>query len=164
MLNFTEEADADIGFLDFLDAHLWMVAANHEEFNKRISYNYARFDPKDYENVVRYAQPLYESDPNYWHGLLRGLIDGAAAESERYALPLVTTECWSIIDYKDWPLLDWEWVKRSCAVGVEHAASKGRWLAMATSNFCGPQFVGMWRDIEWHRRQTELIKSGVIGI
>jgi hypothetical protein len=33
---------------------------------------------------------------------------------------------------------------------------------MATSNFCGPQFVGMWRDIAWHKRLTDLIKSSSI--
>ena len=47
-------------------------------------------------------------------------------------------------------------------MGVERAAASGRWVAMATSNFCGPQFVGMWRDIDWHRRLTEKIKSAPI--
>jgi hypothetical protein len=30
---------------------------------------------------------------------------------------------------------------------------------MAASNFCGPQFAGMWRDIEWRREMTRIIKS-----
>jgi hypothetical protein len=53
-------------------------------------------------------------------------------------------------------------VKELCAVGVERAASTGQWLAMATSNFCEPQFVGMWRDVGWHQRLTRIIKSAPI--
>jgi hypothetical protein len=64
---------------------------------------------------------------------------------------------WGVVDYKDWPLLDWGWVKELCAVGVETAAATGQWVCLATSNFCGPQFVGMWRDVAWHRAQTERI-------
>ena len=47
-------------------------------------------------------------------------------------------------------------------MGVEHAARQGRWVGLATSNFCGPQFRGMWRDIAWHDRLTKLIKSSSI--
>lgn len=35
-------------------------------------------------------------------------------------------------------------------------------LAISTSNFCGPQFVGMWRDVEWHRRLTDIIHSAPV--
>jgi hypothetical protein len=42
------------------------------------------------------------------------------------------------------------------------AASTGQWLAIASSNFCGPQFVGMWRDKAWHQRLTHTIKSAEI--
>jgi hypothetical protein len=54
-------------------------------------------------------------------------------------------------------MLEWDWLKELCEVGVRAAASKGVWAAIATSNFCAPQFVGMWRDVEWHRRMTDLI-------
>ena len=40
------------------------------------------------------------------------------------------------------------------------AVSTGSWAAIATSNFCGPQFRGMWDDVEWHRRLTGLIHDG----
>ena len=78
-------------------------------------------------------------------------------------MPLITTECWAIVDYKDWPLLKWDWVKDLCAIGARRAASSGRWLAIATSNFCGPQFVGMWRDVAWHQQLTQAIKSAEIS-
>ena len=36
-------------------------------------------------------------------------------------------------------------------------------MAIATSNFCGPQFVGMWRDIEWHKRLTKIIHEAPVA-
>jgi hypothetical protein len=33
------------------------------------------------------------------------------------------------------------------------------WVGVATSNFCGPQFAGMWRDVEWHKHLTSIIRS-----
>ena len=78
-------------------------------------------------------------------------------------MPLITTECWAIVDYKDWPLLKWDWVKDLCALGAGKAAASGQWSAIASSNFCGPQFIGMWRDKEWHRQATKTIKSAVIS-
>lgn len=38
-------------------------------------------------------------------------------------------------------------------------ASTGAWMAIATSDFCGPQFTGMWRDVAWHNELTELVRS-----
>ena len=77
-------------------------------------------------------------------------------------LPLITTECWGIVDFKDWPLLKWDIIKELSELGVKTAASTGQWLAIATSNFAGPQFVGMWRDVEWHQKLNSIIRSSKI--
>ena len=61
------------------------------------------------------------------------------------------------------PLLKWDWVKDLCEIGVETSAATGQWVAIATSNFCEPQFVGMWRDKEWHKRMTTIIKEAKIN-
>jgi len=60
------------------------------------------------------------------------------------------------VDYKDWPLLDWGWVKEMCEFGTIQAAKTGRWTWIATSNFCGPQFAGMWRDVDRRQRLTRI--------
>lgn len=31
------------------------------------------------------------------------------------------------------------------------------WAGIATSNFCAPQFVGMWREKKWHLEMTDTI-------
>ena len=156
---FSDDQIERIRVMDFIEPHIWMVQANDNEFYKRIEYNYERFDPVGYENIVHYAQQVYDSGPEYWKRLLEQHIDAVTEEATKLGLPMITTECWGIVDYKDWPLLDWAWVKEICAHGVRYAASKGSWLAISTSNFCGPQFIGMWRDKEWHQELTKIIKS-----
>lgn len=147
----------DLDHLDLLEPHIWMVQAYGSEFYKTIGYHFNRWDSKGYENLVEHGERLYRSDPKRWQAGLYGLIDDAAAWSERTGKPLITTEGWGIVDYKDWPGLDWDWARETTALGVRHAARTGRWEAICTSNFCGPQFVGMWRDIDWHRELTDII-------
>lgn len=148
---------------DLLDPHVWMAQQNNGEFYKLVGYNYERFDPRGYTNLSLHAENTYRARPQYWQSLLTNDIDHLAAVSRAIHKPLITTECWGVVDYKDWPLLKWDWVKDLCALGATRAAGTGQWLAIATSNFCGPQFVGMWRDVEWHQRLTRLIKSSPIA-
>jgi len=149
--------DQDVSYMEVLEPHVWM--AQSSDFYAQIGYNYERFSSAGYDNVVKYAEQLYKSKPEYWQKLLFKGIDTVADWSISTGKPLITTECWGIVNYKDWPLLNWDWVIELCELGVKRAASKGRWAAIATSNFCGPQFVGMWRDVEWHRRMTSIIHS-----
>ena len=164
--SFTSEFDTwkqqEVSMLDFLELHIWMAQAS--EFNKEIDYNYERFDLKGYEHIVDRAKPLYLSKPEYWKSKLRDRIQLAADWSRASQRPLITTECWALVDYKDWPLLDWDWIKELCETGVRAAAGTGRWAVIATSNFCGPQFIGMWRDVAWHKRLTDLIHSSTVRI
>jgi hypothetical protein len=150
----------DVSMLDFLELHIWMAQASN--FYQQVGYNYERFSLEGYEHLVDRAKPLYESKPDYWKSKLRDQIEWAANWSRVSKRPLITTECWSLVDYKDWPLLEWEWLKELCELGVRTAASTGCWVAMATSNFCGPQFIGMWRDVGWHKRLTEVIHSAPV--
>lgn len=154
---------AGLGDLDLLDQHEWMTQQNGGEFYKLVGYNYERFDPKGYTNLSLKAEETYRARPAYWQSLLTARIDQLARISAQIRMPLVTTECWAIVDYKDWPLLKWDWVKDLCALGAGRAAASGQWLAVATSNFCGPQFVGMWRDVAWHRHLTAAIQSAPIS-
>lgn len=154
--------EQDVSMLDFLELHIWMAQAS--DFYKQVDYNYERFSPVGYEHLVNRAKPLYESKPSYWQQKLKDGIAQAAQWSRTAKKPLITTECWSLVDYKDWPLLEWDWLKELCEIGVRAAAASGRWVAMATSNFCGPQFAGMWRDVPWHKRLTTDIHSARIRL
>ena len=149
----------DISYLDFLEPHIWMVHQNEREFYNAIGYEDSPFGPKAYETLVEKANNKYREDPAHWQQILVEKIQSVAKASKKLGLPLITTECWAIVNYKDWPLLPWNWVKELCEVGVKSAASTGRWTAISTSNFCGPQFKGMWRDVEWHQKMTGIIKG-----
>lgn len=154
--------EQDVSMLDFLELHIWM--AQSSGFNDKIGYHYERFDLKGYENLVQYGRATYEAKPDFWKSKLIERIQLSAEWSRKASLPLITTECWSVVDYKDWPLLPWDWVKDLCQTGVRGAASTGRWVSMATSNFCGPQFAGMWRDASWHQNLTRLIHSSPVRL
>lgn len=151
--------DEDASYLDFLEPHIWMSSG---EFYGKVGYNYETFDPSGYEKVVKFAEKIYRENPAYWRNDLKRKIEYAARCSREKGKLLMTTECWGITDYKDWPGLDWEWVRELCELGTIEAAGTGRWMAIATSNFCGPQFHGMWRDVQWHKKLTDLIKRSKI--
>ena len=155
--------DHDLGFFDLFEHHLWMSQQNDNEFYKEVDYNYERFDLKGYRNLALKAEPAYRARPEHWAGLLRTRVTALAAQAARVHKPLITTECWALVDYKDWPKLEWSWIKDLCKIGAETASDSGRWLGIATSNFCGPQFDGMWRDVRWHREMTAMIRSGPIA-
>jgi len=61
--------------------------------------------------------------PVYRQSRLEEGIRFAAEWSRAASKALTTTECWSIVDYKDWQLLDWDWVKELCEVGFQAAAA-----------------------------------------
>ncbi|ESQ75161.1 cellulase-like family protein [Asticcacaulis sp. AC402] len=151
--------DHDLSEFDLFEHHIWMAPQNGGEFYNIVDYKYGRFDPRGYRNLSLKAEATYREKPAYWQGLLTAKIDRIAAVSKTARKPLAITECWGLVDYKDWPLLKWDWLKELCEIGTVRAASTGQWMAIATSNFCAPQFVGMWRDIEWHQRMTKVIRE-----
>lgn len=154
--------EQDTSFMDLLEPHIWMTQPELSNFDERIGYDLgkASFDPEMYEILARNAEITYKADSTYWKSCLKEGIDLLAEWSRHVDQPLITTEGWALVAYKDWPQLNWDWVKELCAFGVKEASKTGRWIALSTSHFCGPQFVGMWRDLEWHRRLTDLIHEG----
>lgn len=147
----------DVSMLDFMEPHIWMAQA--PGYYETVGYHYERFDPRGYQNLVNNAKRVYIERRDDWDGKLKAQIGLCAEWSRTSGKPLITTECWSLVDYKDWPLLEWDWLKEICELGVRTAAATGRWVAISTSNFNGPQFAGMWRDVAWHRRLTDVIHS-----
>ena len=153
----------DLSYFDLLEHHIWMAQLNDDEFTKAVGYKYERFAPDGYEKLVLNAAMVYNARPQYWRALLKDAIQRLAAAASTARLPLITTECWGLVDYKDWPLLHWDFIKELCELGVQTASATGQWLAIATSNFCGPQFKGMWLDVAWHQRLTSMIKDGPVN-
>lgn len=152
--------DQDVSMLDFLEPHIWMNNPSCSSFNAEIGYS---FRGREFQNFILRARPHYLANKERFDAALTEWIDKAAEWSQQTGKPLVTTEAWAVVNYRDWPMANWDWVMDVCAEGVEQAAATGRWTAICTSNFCGPQYHGMWRDIAWHRRLTDIIKSSPLA-
>ncbi|WP_374946198.1 cellulase-like family protein [Agreia sp.] len=152
----------DVSMLDVLEPHVWLADNDYSDYYKVIGYNYERFSTIGYDNLVRIGRQTYEENREKYDAALFRMIDTVADWSRATGKALYITECWSIVDYKDWPGLEWDWILDITARAVEYAAATGRFVGIATSNFCGPQFVGMWREIEWHQRLTSVIKNSPI--
>jgi hypothetical protein len=147
----------DVTMLDFLEPHIWMSHPVSSTYYADIGYT---FQNRNFQAIVRKGKPYYLENKARFDGILLDWIDKAADWSRRTGKPLLTTEAWALVNFRDWPMLEWDWIMDICAMGVEAASATGRWTGICTSNFCGPQYRGMWRDIAWHRRLTDIIKSG----
>ncbi|MFP5041113.1 cellulase-like family protein [Parasediminibacterium sp. JCM 36343] len=150
-------------YLDFVEQHVWMASLNNGEFNNAVGINWDGFSTGDLKSLAEKAEPLYKSKPEYWNNILTSSIKQLAADTQATKKPLITTECWGVVNYKDYPMLNWEWEKDLCELGVTTAAATGQWVAIGTSNFCGPQFKGMWADVAWHKKLTGIIKNAPIA-
>jgi hypothetical protein len=69
------------------------------------------------------------------------------------------TEGWGPIFWFDHPDLSWDWVKESAEICIDLAKKHEEYKFICTSNFTQPQFSGIWDDIKWHKKMTQLIKS-----
>ena len=160
----SEQFDAwdqlDVSMLDFLEPHIWMAHPDLSSFCPDIGFSWAN---NNFQAIVRKGKPHYLANKDKFDAVLVEWINRAADWSEKTGKPLVTTECWALVNFRDWPMLEWDWLMDICELGVRQAASTGRWTAIATSNFCGPQYRGMWRDIAWHKRMTDIIKSAPLA-
>ena len=105
--------------LDLLELHMWMT--HFSDFYKQVGYNYERFDSIGYDNLALKGEKLYRSDPAHWQAALTKGVEFCAEWSRTAHKPLITTECWSVVDYKDFPLLEWGWIKELCEHGVRTA-------------------------------------------
>lgn len=140
---------------DFIDAHLWITSGNplENEFMLRLADNRPDVREGDLALMSGAARDLYYVNPDYWHAKLREQITIYERWSLETDLPLIQTEGWACTFYRDGPGYNWDWIKDVAAFCIAEAAKSKRWAALCTSNFCGPQFPGMWRDIDWHRAQ-----------
>jgi hypothetical protein len=135
--------------LDFLELHLWMTTFS--DFNQQVGYHFEKFSPTGYNNLQKRGEAMYRSDPAKWQASLSKGIDLLAEWSRASGKPLITTECWSVVDYKDWPLLNWDWIKELCEIGVRRASARddGRpWppaiSAARSSSGCGATWPGIF--------------------
>ena len=72
---------------------------------------------------------------------------------------MANTESWGPIMWTEHAALDWGWVRESAEIVAALGAKHG-YAINCTSNFCMPNFPGMWADADWHRQVTAVIRGG----
>ena len=116
--------------------------------------------PSNIRIHARCMAKLYPKHREEYIRLLEARIDFWVEWGRRNNLPLFTTEAWGPINYDDVTVGgtggEWDWVKDIAEQGVRMASERG-WKGICTSNFCQPHFKGMWADVEWHKRMTDII-------
>jgi hypothetical protein len=110
---------------------------------------------------ARRMAKLYTENREEYIRMLKARIDFWAEWGNKKGIPLFTTEAWGPINYDDVSTRgtggEWDWVKDIAEQGVRMASEKG-WKGICSSNFCQPHFKGMWADVQWHKRMTDIIR------
>jgi hypothetical protein len=116
--------------------------------------------PRNVKIHARRMASLYPKHREEYIRMLEARIEFWTEWGKKNSVPLFTTEAWGPINYDDITPGgtggEWDWVKDIAEQGVRMASERG-WKGICTSNFCQPHFRGMWADIGWHKRMTDLI-------
>ncbi len=171
----------DFADCDFLDVHMWMESApcrflNDTQYRESI----VLFGEKPlirekglggYMSGFRPTPPdagfeeLSERIHENWYKnrascaeWLEERVSYVAEIGKRFRIPVGNTEGWGSIFWVQHPMLSWEMNKDAGLIGAGLAAKYGYAFA-CQSNFCEPQYVSLWKDTEYHRRVTGIIRG-----
>ena len=145
----------DFSDYDFFEPHIWIDSDGDGRFEDGLK-RYMQDTVVSQEELFLIKKEFYEDGKEYWDEVLHQQIHFFGNLSRKWNKPLITTECWAIVFYLDSPV-GWDWIKGICEKGVSFAIEEMCYAAIATSNFCSPQFKGMWEDLKWHQKMTEQI-------
>ena len=81
-----------------------------------------------------------------------------AALGRKHDKPVGNTEGWGILDWFDHPVLNWDITKEAAEICAKLGRKHG-YRFNCTSNFAEPHFPGMWADVAWHKRMTDIIRG-----
>ena len=112
-------------------------------------------------NFEKYNQVIQEQwlkNRSYIEEKLEKQIATVAQTCKKYGVPYGCTEGWGTVCWAEHPLLTWDLIK-DAAVMAARLGHKYGYTFNCQSNFCEPQFVSLWRDIEHHREVTDIIKG-----
>jgi hypothetical protein len=157
--------EIDVSAFDIAEVHIWVSDYMRWMFRTGQILMHIGFPgyPRNIRIHAKRMAKLYPRHREEYIRMLEARIDFWAEWGRKNNLPLITTEAWGPINYDDVTPGgtggEWDWVKDISENGVRMASERG-WKGICTSNFCQPHFKGMWADIEWHKRMTDLILSG----
>lgn len=180
MLFFSEDRDMDYSNFDWLDVHVWVHRYKFEPVSEALNsivefgephrmylngggnymstgfripgdINFEKYNEQIYDNWVKNI-PAYEE----W---LEEKISFVASVGKKYGIPYGCTEGWGTICWAEHPLLTWDLIKEAGIMAAK-LGSKYGYTFNCQSNFCAPHFLTLWRDVEYHREVSGIIKEG----
>ncbi|MDP7396961.1 MAG: cellulase-like family protein [Lentisphaeria bacterium] len=155
-----EEMDMDYSNFDLLDVHCWIV--QHNEFTDDTGYFehiHRRREDTHWAESCQKMIAKWAANRDAYADWLDGKMEEMAAVAGQWKLPLANTEGWGPIMWTEHAALDWGWVRESAEIVAALGAKHG-YAINCTSNFCMPNFPGMWADADWHRQVTAVIRGG----
>jgi hypothetical protein len=142
-----------------LDVHLWFVQ------NVDLVQNTKYIEAFKLENDLLFPE-CQATLMQYWKDHRDELIQWMDTEmalvarvGRQHGIPYGNTEGWGSVCWMDHPALNWDFIKTSAEICAQLGARHG-YSFNCTSNFTHPHFEGLWKDIKWHQRVTNIIRQG----
>ena len=163
----------DYSACDVLDVHLWsvldqewsMASEQMPLFMEMLPGDASLLEGHQASKLMRHIETSCEKYPEYKEKIfafLENKIKDFAEVARKNDAILITTEAWASIMYEDaffkGALGEWDWCKEVDEFGMKKALENG-WVSVCSSNFCEPQFEGMWEDVEWHKKVTKMVRG-----
>ncbi len=177
------DRNMDYSNFDWLDIHVWAQWEQMEKFSLvREAYkNIGAFGDPDklytyegniytpglkripgdihYETFNQQIQENWFKNRSHFEEWLEGQIAFVAQTGKKYGIPYGCTEGWGSIIWAEHPMLSWDMIKDAGMMAAKLGKKYG-YTFNCQSNFCQPQFISLWRDIDYHREITDVIKAG----
>jgi len=156
--------DLDSTTFDLIETHVWL-SSNVPEFAALTNFSLDEHGfPGAWQKQVDSLDEVYWPDRERWHRELREqMLRWTRYRDTNAGRPLWTTEGWSHILLDDFTSpagrSSWSYVRSVAEFAVPTAVELG-WEGICTSNFSQPHFPGLWADVAWHRRMTDIIRAG----
>lgn len=154
--------EIDLQAFQCLDSHFWVGV--HPRLFGDTGYGeqlhqFGVGNDHGFENVYKAIQTTWCEHRDELQGWLTERVERFVRVARQRGLPCGNTEGWAMVNWRDHPMLDWEFTKELGLIGAELGVKNG-YAFNCSSNFTHPSFEGLWEDIHWHREVTDRIKSG----
>jgi len=176
------EEETDLSLYDFLDVHLWADMAPCQFLKDTGYWEYiVRFGDPDriylnmgmgnyvgnikrmpgdfhFEEINRKVHESWAKHKAECTAWLEEKVAKVAEIGRKYGIPVGNTEGWGSVNWYEHPMLSWDMVKEAAVIGAELGAKYG-YLFNCQSNYCEPQYLRNWRDVEHHLKVTSIIRG-----
>ena len=175
---FFKVLDMDYTHFDFLDIHIWaervacdFLKDTEMEQIRQFGFITGKSSKTSYVGVKRELPPdvHFEEISNQIHEnwyknrtiieeQLEAQIAYVAEIGKKYGVPIGCTEGWGTIVWQEHPLLSWD-LNKDAGIMAAKLGQKYEYKFNCQSNFCGPQFASLWKDIDYHQEVTSIIRG-----